>query len=106
MSQFRSDREKSILQGKLRMVQKNIIESSGRPQLVSSGRGQDKEATPTSGEEKHQLKSRIYELESEVCKLSMHVYTYVSCMLVNDVYPYQAVITKIMWFFLVSMASK
>ena len=53
------------------MVQKNIIESTGRPQLVSSG----KEATPTtssadgadlSGEERHQLKSRIYQLENEV----------------------------------------
>ena len=71
---YRADREKSILQGKLRMVQKNIIESSGRPQLVSSGRSMDKEATPTtsadgttlSSEERHQLKSRIYQLESEV----------------------------------------
>ena len=53
------------------MVQKNIIESGGRPQLVSSV----KETTPTtsadgttalSGEERHQLKSRIYQLENEV----------------------------------------
>lgn len=56
------------------MAQRNIIESSGRPQL-SSGQGKENEATPTtsadattlSSEEKHQLKSRIYHLENEVC---------------------------------------
>jgi hypothetical protein len=72
VSHYRADREKSILQGKLRMVQKNIIESTGRPQLVSIA---GKEATPTTtgadgaglgGEERHQLKSRIYQLENEV----------------------------------------
>ena len=52
------------------MVQKNIIESTGRPQLVGIGKG----ATPTTGadgagltgEERHQLKSRIYQLENQV----------------------------------------
>ena len=69
----RADREKSLLQGKLRLLQRNIIESTGRPQL---GSGQGKEATPTSSvaegaelsdSEKYQLKSRVYQLESEVC---------------------------------------
>ena len=62
------------------MVQKNIIESTGRPQLVSSV---GKEAIPTTatttsadgaglgGEERHQLKSRIYQLENQV---RIHVY--------------------------------
>lgn len=78
---FRSDREKSILQGKLRVAQRNIIESSGRPQS-DSGRG--KEATPTamteestlSSEERHKLKSKIYQLENEVC---VHVYSSNTC---------------------------
>lgn len=81
ISHCRADREKGILQGKLRMVQKNIIESMGRPQLVSSA---GKEATPTTtttsadgaglgGEERHQLKSRIYHLENQV---HVHVHNY------------------------------
>ena len=79
----RADREKGILQGKLRMVQKNIIESTGRPQLVSSV---GKEATPTTttsadgadlgGEERHRLKSRIYQLENQV-RIHAHVHVHV-----------------------------
>ena len=57
------------------MVQKNIIESSGHPQLV-------KEATPTvttdkaalGVDERHQLKSRIYQLESEVRMCTVYTY--------------------------------
>ena len=85
LSLCRADREKSILQGKLRMVQKNIIESTGRPQLVGSI---GKEATPTSssadgaglgGEERHRLKSRIYQLENEVatCTCTCILYLFV-----------------------------
>ena len=64
------------------MVQKNIIESTGRPQLVGSI---GKEATPTSssadgaglgGEERHRLKSRIYQLENEVATCVCVYYTF------------------------------
>ncbi len=55
----RTEREKSIVQGKLRMAQKSILESSARQESKEGG---------SFAEEQHILKSRIFELEEQVCK--------------------------------------
>ena len=67
---YRADREKSILQGKLRSAQKTINEGTHTTQQSAST---GTTASPSGGslavaaDEQHRLKSRIFELENEVC---------------------------------------
>ena len=61
----RADREKAVLQAKLRAFQRSSSEvAASQKSSASSGR-KDEEATPAL-EEQHTLKSRIFELENQV----------------------------------------
>ena len=75
---FRSDRERSTLQAKLKSAQRALSESlsfphpklQGQEENTSKGGGEGGLATLSGlAEHKviHELKSRVYELENEVC---------------------------------------
>jgi len=68
MSLCRADREKGILQGKLRFAQRTINEGTHTHQSPSSteAAAATKEGKAAPAVEHHKLKTRIFELENEV----------------------------------------
>ena len=66
----RADREKSILQGKLRSAQKTINEGTHmtqQPTSTGTTAASSGGSLAAGADEQHRLKSRIFELENEVC---------------------------------------
>ena len=65
----RADREKGILQGKLRCAQKAINEGTHahhHPASTETAAASKEGTTTAAAMEQHQLKTRIFELENEV----------------------------------------
>ena len=65
----RADREKGILQGKLRCAQKAINEGAHahhHPASTETAAASKEGTTTAAAMEQHQLKTRIFELENEV----------------------------------------